>query len=88
MQTTTSFPGPFAPIPKLWRRLWATSLVSSLARDLVIAFETSAASQWITVSSFEPHSGDSARVRVGWSHVRQRLDLPNRKVRRSRLGTL
>lgn len=59
MQTTTSFPEPFAPMPKLCLKLYAAFLVKSRAWDLVIVLEASEASTWRTVSSFAPQRGES-----------------------------
>lgn len=59
MQTTTSFPGPLAPMPKVCLRLYATFFVKSRAWDLVMVLEGSEASMWRTVSSFAPQSWES-----------------------------
>jgi hypothetical protein len=60
VDTTTSWPGPRAPMPYLSRKTCATPRIRSRASALVMLLCGFAASTWIFVSSFAAQYFDSA----------------------------
>ena len=66
MARTTSSPAPWAPMPKLLRKLYATCRSTSRASAFVMLFCGFAASIWILVCSSAAHQSDSALTISIW----------------------